>query len=59
MEVDTEGSTEIRLAVIEELEEAEAKDSDDPRLIVLKNPVGVDSVMYATDEAFVKATTLR
>ena len=46
-----EESDETKLAVPEELAE------DEPRFMVLRNPVGADSVMYATDEAFVKATT--
>ena len=44
--------TEIKLPVYEKLAEADAKDNDEPRLFVLKHPVGV---MYAIDDAFVKA----
>ena len=45
-------NTEMKLPVYEKLAEADAKDNDEPILFVLKHPV---SVMYAIDEAFVKA----
>ena len=50
-ETHADGIAENRLAGLVELAE------DDPRLIVARYPVGADTVMYPTDEAFVKATT--
>ena len=50
-ETHADDSAEIRPAVLEKLAE------DDPRLTVPGKLVTADIVMYATDDAFVKATT--
>ena len=52
LEARNDDITDIKLPVYEKLAEADAKDGDEHRLFVLKQPVGV---MYANDEAFVKA----
>lgn len=52
LEIGTDDITEIKLPVYEKLAEVDAKEHNEPRLFVLKHPVGV---MYAIDEAFVKA----
>ena len=57
VETDAEDSIVTRLAVPEKLAEADAEGNDDPRLFVLRFPVGEDSVMYAIDEAFMTVTT--
>lgn len=57
VEANAVDSTETRLAVPEKLAEADAEGKDDPRIFVLQIPVGEDSVMYATDEAFMTVAT--
>lgn len=42
--------------MLEQLAKADADASDDLRLFVLTNPVRDESVIYAIDEAFMKAT---
>lgn len=57
VEAHIDDSTVARLAVQEELAEADTEGSDDPRLVVVKYPVGADKVISAPVEAFIKATT--
>ncbi len=56
VEAKADDSTDTKLPVPERLTEADAEGNSDPRLFVPRIPVGEDSVMYATDEAFPKTT---
>ncbi len=57
VEAEADDRTDTELSVPERLAEADAEGNDGPRLFVPRNPVGEDSVMYATDEAFPKLMT--
>lgn len=57
LEADADDIAETMLAIVDELAEPDAEYGPNPRVIVLRDPVGADSVMYAIEETFVVAST--